>query len=106
MANKYILIIVTCASRQEARNISGLILRKRMAACAGIMPKMESKFWWKGKLDSAVEYMVTMKTVRSNFKKIEKEIKRIHSYDVPEIIAFPIVAGSGDYLDWISRAVV
>jgi len=98
--------MVTCASKEEARKISGQLLRKRLVACASILPKIESKFWWKGKLDSAREILVTMKTVRSNFKKIEALIKSLHSYEVPEIIAVPIVAGSRDYLDWISRTIV
>ena len=106
MAKNCILIMVTCASKEEARKISGRLLVKRLVACANILPKIESKFWWKGKLDGAAELLVTMKTVRSNFKKIEAEIKRVHSYEVPEIIAVPIVAGSRDYLDWISRAIV
>jgi periplasmic divalent cation tolerance protein len=106
MAKDYVLIMVTCASKEEARKVSGRLLAKRLVACTGILPKIESKFWWKGKLDSAAEILVTMKTVRSNFKKIEAEIKRIHSYEVPEIIAVPIVAGSRDYLDWMSRTIV
>ena len=106
MAKNYILIMVTCASKEEARKISGRLLKKRLVACANIMPKIESRFWWKGKIDNAAEFLVTMKTVRSNFKKIEAQIKHIHSYEVPEIIALPIVAGSRDYLDWISRAIV
>lgn len=106
MAKNCILIMVTCASKEEARKISGRLLAKRLVACANIMPGVESRFWWKGKLDSAAELLLTMKTVRSNFKKIEKEIKRVHSYEVPEIIALPIVLASRDYLDWISRTIV
>lgn len=106
MVKNYVLIMVTCASQEEARKISARLLAKRLVACASILPKMRSRFWWKGKLDSAAELLVTMKTVRLNFKKIEAEIKRIHSYEVPEIIALPIVAGNRDYLDWISRTTV
>ena len=106
MAKNYVIVMVTCASREEARKIAGRLLEKRLVACANILPKIESRFWWKGKLDSAAELLVMMKTVRSNFKKIEAEIKRLHSYEVPEIIAVPIVLGSRDYLDWISRTVI
>ena len=106
MAKNYIVIMVTCVSKEEARKISERLLTKRLIACANILPKIESRFWWKGKLDSAAELLVTMKTVRSNFKKIEAQIRRVHSYEVPEIIAVPIVAGSKDYLDWISRTIV
>ncbi len=106
MAKDYIVIMVTCASEEEARKISERLLAKRLVACANILPKIESRFWWRGKIDSATELLLTMKTVRSNFKKIEAEIKRLHSYEVPEIIALPIVLGSRDYLDWISRNIV
>ena len=106
MAENCVIIMVTCASREEARRIAGRLLEKRLVACANILPKIESRFWWKGKLDSAAEFLVMMKTVRSNFKKIEAEIKRVHSYEVPEIIAVPIVWGNRDYLDWISRTIV
>ena len=106
MAKNYVLIMVTCSSQEEARRISERLLAKQLVACASILPKMESRFWWKGRLDRAVEFLVTMKTKQANFKKIESEIKRVHSYEVPEIIAVPIVAGSIDYLDWISQIVV
>jgi len=106
MAKEFVLIMVTCASQEEARKISGRLLVKRLVACANILPRIESRFWWKGKLDKSVELLVTMKTVRSNFKKIEAEIKSVHSYEVPEIIAVPIVAGGRDYLEWISQVIV
>jgi len=98
--------MVTCASRKEAGKISARLLKKRLVACIGILPGIKSEYWWEGKLNCAAEIMVTMKTISSNFKKIEAEIKRLHSYKVPEIIALPIVMGSRDYLDWISRTAV
>ena len=106
MGNNFIIIMVMCASRKEALAVSGRLLAKRLVACANIISGVQSRFWWNGKLDSAREVLVTMKTVRTNFKKIETEISRVHSYEVPEIIAVPIIAGSRDYLDWISGAVV
>jgi periplasmic divalent cation tolerance protein len=71
MAKDYILIMVTCSSQEEARKISERLLTKRLVACANILPKIESRFWWKGKLDNASELLVTMKTEKLNFKKIE-----------------------------------
>ena len=106
MMKNFVIIMVTCVSRKEALDVSGRLLAKRLIACANIMPGVESKFRWKGKLSSAAEVLVVMKTVKANFKKIEIEIKRVHSYEVPEIIAVPISAGSRDDLDWISRAVI
>ena len=106
MVKNFVIIMVTCVSRKEALDVSERLLAKRLVACANIMSGVQSKFWWKGKLDSAREVLVMMKTVKANFKKIEIEIKRVHSYEVPEIIAVPIVAGSRDYLDWINRTIV
>ena len=65
------------------------------------MDGIESRFWWKGKIDRANETLLIVKTKKANFKKIEAEVKKMHSYEVPEIIAVPIAAGSKDYLDWI-----
>jgi len=98
--------MVTCPSREEARKISGRLLAKRLIACASILPGVDSKFWWQDKIDSANEFLVMMKTVKANFRKIKLEVKRIHSYEIPEIIAIPIVLGSRDYLGWISQAIV
>lgn len=105
MEDNFIIIFVTCSSKKEAKNITGLLLKKRLIACANIISGVESNFWWQGKVDKSKEVMAVLKTKRANFKKIEKEIKRIHSYDVPEIIAVPIIAGSGDYLKWIGGSV-
>jgi periplasmic divalent cation tolerance protein len=64
---------------------------------------VHSAFWWNGKIDKAKEVLLIIKTRRNNFKKIEKEVKRLHSYAVPEIIAVPIITGSKEYLRWIEK---
>ena len=78
------------------------LLKKRLAACANIVSGVDSSFWWAGKIDRAREVLVIMKTRRLNFRRIEKEVKRLHSYKVPEIIAIPIIAGSKEYLNWVA----
>ena len=78
-------------------------MNKRLIACANIISGVDSKFWWNGKIDRAKEFLVIIKTRCGNFKKIEKEVKRLHSYIVPEIIAIPILAGSKEYLGWIGK---
>ena len=105
MNTGFIIILVTCGARKEASAIAEALLKKRLAACVNITSEIDSKFWWKGKIDSAKETLVMLKTVRANFKKVEAEIKRLHSYEVPEIIAVPIVAGSKEYLSWIKGVV-
>ena len=103
MKRKLIIVYTTCASRKEALQIAESLLKKRLIACANMIPGVESKFWWNGKIDKAKEILLMMKTQRRNFRKIEKEIKHLHSYKVPEMIALPIVEGSGEYLDWIDE---
>jgi periplasmic divalent cation tolerance protein len=77
-----------------------------LVACANIIFGVESRFWWKGRINKAKETLLILKTRRENFKRVEKEIKRIHSYEVPEIIALPIVAGSKSYLEWLKVCLV
>ncbi len=100
---QFLQVFVTCQSKKEADAIAASILKKRLAACANIVSGVDSKFWWNGRIDKAKEVLVILKTKLSNFKRIEKEVKRIHSYEVPEIIAIPIIAGSKKYLNWIEK---
>lgn len=100
-----VVIIVTCASKKEAGNIAGALLRKKLVACANIIGGVDSKFWWQGRLDKAREVIVVFKTVSGNFKAASRLVKEIHSYKVPEIIALPIVAGDREYLEWIKKSV-
>ena len=105
MRNDYIIVMMTCASKKEAEKIIDSLLRKKLIACANVAERSESKFWWNGKMCKARECTVTLKTSRSNFRNIEKIIKEIHSYTVPEIIAIPIICGSKAYLDWIGNSI-
>lgn len=101
MIKDAVVVLVTCSSVKEADKISEILLGKKLAACVNILPGVRSKFRWKGKIEKAKEIMLMAKTRRASFAAIEKEVKRIHSYEVPEIIALPIVVGSKRYLDWI-----
>lgn len=104
MKTEFVIIFVTCASKREAKAIAGLLLDKRLIACASIFSGVESLFWWRGKVEGARESMIILKTRRKNFSAIAREIKRVHSYDLPEIIAMPITAGSWEYLEWARKA--
>jgi len=103
MRTDFVIIFITCASRKEAGSILDSLLKKRLVACGNIIKNVESKFWWRGKIDNEKEVLVMLKTKKENFNKIEKEVRRRHSYEVPEIIALPIIAGSKAYLDWIDN---
>ena len=73
-----------------------------MAACVNILPDVESNYWWKGKIESSQEWMLVVKTQEKMVQRIIERVKEIHSYEVPEVIALPIVMGNRDYLQWIS----
>ena len=99
-----IVVLITTSSEEEAHKIAELLVNKKKAACVYIVPRVDSLFWWKDKLDSARESLLLVKTKASLFPDIVKLVKRMHSYEVPEIIALPIIDGSEDYLKWLDIA--
>ena len=101
----YIVILITTDTAEEARQISRLLLEQRKIACANIISEIDSLFWWDNKPDSAHESLLIVKTKASLLPEIINLVKGIHSYDVPEIIALPIVGGNQDYLEWIDNSV-
>jgi periplasmic divalent cation tolerance protein len=78
-------------------------VERKLAACANIVSGVESIYRWKGKVERAREVLVIMKTTATRLRELEREVKRLHSYDVPEFIVLPIVAGSQEYLRWIGE---
>jgi periplasmic divalent cation tolerance protein len=101
MFNDYIQVFTTVEKREDADRIASIVVNKRVAACAQIVGPIRSIYWWKGKVEEAGEWLLMMKTRQELFPALEKEIKAVHPYEVPEIIALPIVAGSAAYLQWI-----
>ncbi len=99
----FVLILVTCSSSEEAETIGNVLVTKRMAACVNVIPEIRSVFFWEGKISREKEVLLIAKTRRELFDSVEKEVKRVHSYDLPEIIALPVVTGSEEYLEWIVR---
>lgn len=104
MIKDAVLVFVTCASAGEADRIADILLDKKLASCVNILPGIRSKYRWKGRIEKAREILVMAKTRRPKFAAIEKEVRRVHSYEVPEIIALPIILGSGEYLSWIAES--
>ncbi len=101
----YIVVFITTNTAGEAQRIATLLLEQRQAACVNIIPEVDSRFWWEGKLDSARESLLVIKTRASRLPEIINLIKGVHSNTVPEIIALPIIGGNQDYLDWIDKEV-
>ncbi len=96
-----IVVLVTVASVRSARALGRRLVAQRLAACANIVPGLQSIFHWQGKVRSASEALIVIKTTRRRYPALERAIKAVHSYSVPEVIALPIVRGSKDYLDWV-----
>ena len=103
MINKYIQVFTTVEKREDADRIAWTVVQHRVAACAQIVGPIRSIYWWKGKMEEAEEWLCVMKTRQDLFPALEKKIKSAHPYEVPEIVALPIVAGSKSYLDWIGE---
>jgi periplasmic divalent cation tolerance protein len=93
--------MVTTASKEEAQTIAQRLLDAKLIACANIIGPIQSHFHWSGKIDKAEEYLVLMKSRRDLFEKLSEIVKALHSYEVPEILALPVVAGSKAYLEWL-----
>ena len=102
--NDYIIVLVTASDKQEAEVIAQNLLEEKLIACANIVNPVSSLFYWAGKIDYANETLILMKSHRDLFEQICRKVKSLHSYEVPEIIALPIIAGSNSYLEWIDVA--
>ncbi|MBI5574128.1 MAG: divalent-cation tolerance protein CutA [Elusimicrobia bacterium] len=103
LSNKYAVVFVTAANIEEARKIADGVVKEKLAACVNIAGKIESVYWWQGKIEKSAEVLLIMKTKISLSKKLIKKVKSVHSYVVPEIIFLPIIAGNPDYLKWIEK---
>ena len=97
----YIVVLVTTKDEQEANAIAQKLLENKLIACANIIANIKSIFSWQGKMDQANETLLILKSQQKFFPRLVQAVKSVHSYDVPEIIALPIVEGSDDYLNWI-----
>jgi periplasmic divalent cation tolerance protein len=103
MTNEYIQVFTTVEKREDADRIASHVVNQRVAACVQIVGPIHSTYWWKGKVEQAGEWLCVMKTRQDLFPALEREIKNLHPYEVPEIVALPIVAGSKSYLQWIEE---
>jgi periplasmic divalent cation tolerance protein len=101
-----IVVLVTCASAKQARTIARALVERRLAACGNVIEApVRSIYSWKGKVESAKEFLLILKSSRQRFAAIESAVRKLHSYDLAEIIALPVIEGSRRYLDWISESV-
>ncbi len=99
-----ILVMVTCGSSAEAERMAKQLLDENLVACVNIAGRIRSLFKWKGAVSRESESLLLMKTRRGLFEPLCDRVKELHSYEVPEIIAVPIIVGNPDYLDWICES--
>lgn len=98
---KICVVLVTVDKMVAAKKITDAILKERLAACVNMIENVKSHYWWKGKIESAKEVLLIIKTGKREIENLIKLVKKIHPYTVPEIIAYDIVKGNKDYIDWV-----
>jgi periplasmic divalent cation tolerance protein len=104
-ATQFQIVLVTAPNRKVARDLARSALQARAAACANLIPNLESHYWWKGRVESAPEVLIVFKTAKKLLPKLEKLVLVKHPYDTPEFVALPLVAGNERYLDWLAASV-
>ena len=98
---KAIVVMITTPNRAEAARLAEMLVQARLAACVQIMPEMESIYHWQGKVERAAEVLLLAKTTVECFAQLEYEVRQTHSYDTPEIVAFPVTHASAPYFTWL-----
>lgn len=101
--SEYIQVFTTVENRDDADQIAKTLVEKRLAACIQIIGPLTSYFQWRGKLESSQEYLCLIKSREDIYSKLEEAIKRLHPYEVPEILAIPVIKGSKEYLNWLDQ---
>lgn len=104
MEPSYVMVMVTASSKQEAEKIAQQLLEEKLIACANIVGPVSSHFHWAGKIDKAEEYLMLMKSRADLFEALSVKVKALHSYEVPEVLALPLLKGSAAYLDWLNSS--
>jgi periplasmic divalent cation tolerance protein len=104
-SEKALAVFITAANSAEAGRLAEMLVTKRLAGCVQIMPEMESVYRWQGNIERQKEVLLIVKTVDSKFGELEREVRALHSYEVPEIVGFPITAASQPYIEWLSDGI-
>jgi periplasmic divalent cation tolerance protein len=100
-----IVVLTTCESEQQAQRLARHLIEHHLAACVNILPGARSVYRWKDKIEDAAEFVLIIKSRRDIFVKLREAIAHLHSYEIPEVIALPVVDGSDAYLNWMDREV-
>jgi periplasmic divalent cation tolerance protein len=102
---KYVVVLVTTPDLKTARKLAKAALKARLVACANLIPKIESHYWWQNKLEASAEVLLLLKTTRARLAALEKSILANHPYDTPEFIVLTLSSGNQRYLDWLAESV-
>ena len=97
------IILGTAGSQEEADKIAHALVERRLAACVNIVPQIGSVYRWQGKVESATEWLLLIKTQAELFERVRDAVKELHSYDLPECVMLEVTSGSQEYLDWIAK---
>jgi periplasmic divalent cation tolerance protein len=104
-ARKDAIVLVTAPDLRTARSLAKSALQARLAACVNLVARIESHYWWQGKLERSAEVLLVLKTTRAKLSALEKLILANHPYDTAEFLALPLTAGTARYLDWLRASV-
>jgi periplasmic divalent cation tolerance protein len=102
---QYCVVFITTEGEEQGRIIAERLLERKLCACVNLVPRVDSRFWWQGKIDRAGESLLVVKTRVAVLEELGRAVREAHSYQVPEIIALPIIWGSPSYLGWIDQEV-
>ena len=97
------IVLTTCPDQDAAARIARALVEERLAGCVNILPPMQSVYLWRGKLESTTEHLLLIKSKTRAFRAIQKRLLELHPYELPEVIAVPIIMGSKDYLSWLDH---
>jgi periplasmic divalent cation tolerance protein len=103
-ARSFSLVLVTAPDIQTARKLARAALKAKLIACANLVPKIESHYWWQGRVESSAEVLLVMKTAKAKLSRLERLVVSLHPYDTPEFITLPITGGNKRYLDWLTES--
>ena len=101
-----IVVMMTAPSREEAARLAEMLVGARLAACVQILPEMESVYWWQGAIRREPEFLLLAKTTAGRFSALEREVRALHSYETPEVVALPVTDISAPYLEWLAGNVL
>jgi periplasmic divalent cation tolerance protein len=101
-ADKFAIALVTAPDLKTARKLAGAALKEKLIACANLVPKVESHYWWQGKVEHGTEVLMILKTTQAALTRLEKLVLSEHPYDTPEFLVLPVNSGTERYLKWLS----